>query len=628
MKMYIALRSQETNTDHSPISTLDLHSSFVQDPSTVVQPADTAEQLLLSFDCAVNRSSNDVSCQTDDSSNDIGCQTDDIPNCSCQKTLNLPIVSSQCTASTETNDSQLTDDSHYDKSYDPTRDSDISDMDCDDNNDQTDEQPVEEITKYLIFDNQLNKLFKFCPDCGSCIISYTKHISGTLLTVSYNCQQGHNNTWHSQPLLRRMSAGNLLLSAAILLSGSSYAKVAHMLNILQMPILSESEYYRIQNSYLIPIIHDYWTMHQTAILSVLSPTRLILCGDARSDSPGYSAKYSSYTIMDTTTSLILDQKLISLAEDKVSSSVAMEKIALEQSLDFLISSGIKIDILATDRHVGVQALMKQKYSEINHQFDVWHFSKNITKRLHKKALKKGATELMPWIHCISNHLYYCSQTCCGDPQLLKEKWMSCVHHTVNRHQWNGERFAQCEHDDIDNDNDYAWMTENGEGHKALQSVVRDKRLLTDMDKLTDFCHTGQLEVYHSMLLKYAPKRQHFQYGGMQARLQLAALDHNHNIDRQLAADSSGQPIVRQIFSKSRKDWILRQVYKTKEDRYSFIDDILRKVIDRRLDTTVDLTDTTHRTLIPDLKTNISTTDKPDRQDAIANRYSRMNHSET
>ena len=129
-----------------------------------MQPADTAAQLLLSFDCAVNRSSNDVSCQTDDSSNDIGCQTDDIPNCSCQKTLNLPIVSSQCTASTETNDSQLTDDSHYDKSYDPTRDSDISDMDCDDTNNQTDEQPVEDITKYLIFDNQLNKLLKFCPN--------------------------------------------------------------------------------------------------------------------------------------------------------------------------------------------------------------------------------------------------------------------------------------------------------------------------------------------------------------------------------------------------------------------------------------------------------------------------------
>src|SRR5664279_839269 len=520
---------------------------------------------------------------------------------------------------------RVTVDSHNtDITYDPDFD---SDMDSDNIIEQTDIQQVELIAKYLVFENQIDKLFTFCPDCGSCITSTTKHTIGTALSVSYTCHLGHSNTWHSQPSLRRMPAGNLLLSAAILLSGSTYAKTEQIANILRMPILSKSEFYRIQNTYLIPTINDYWLMHQTAILSVLSTENLHVCGDARSDSPGFSAKYTSYTIMDMTTSLILDQQLISIADDKVSSSVAMEKEAVERSLDFIISCGLKINTLATDRHVGVRSLMKEKYPEINHQFDVWHFAKNITKKLHGKAQKKGATELMPWIHSINNHLYWCSRTCCGDPQLLKEKWMSCVHHVVNRHHWNGERMTQCEHEATDDtDNDTAWLTMDSDSHKALKTVVLDRRLLKDIDRLTDFCHTGQLEVYHSMLLKYAPKRQHFHYGGILARLQLAALDHNNNVDRDLATDSTGQPLVRLVFSKPRKDWRLRQIYNKKQ--YGYIDELLQKVVDRRLDRTISMDDKSSQVTLPVLKTNIATTDRPDMQQAILNSYSRMHTKET
>ena len=122
----------------------------------------------------------------------------------------------------------------------------------------------------------------------------------------------------------------------------------------------------------------------------------MLCGDARSDSPGYSAKYRSYTLIDMATSLINDQQLMTVTE--TGSSVAMEKIALQRSIDFLISNGIKIETLATDRHTGVKSLLKQNYPEIKHQFDVWHLAKNITKKLHKKAQKKDIVDSLH--HCI------------------------------------------------------------------------------------------------------------------------------------------------------------------------------------------------------------------------------------
>ena len=61
----------------------------------------------------------------------------------------------------------------------------------------------------------------------------------------------------------------------------------------------------------------------------------------------------------------------------------------------------------------------------------------------------------------------------------------------------------------------------------------NRKLLKDLAKLADFCHTGGLEVYHSMLLKYCPKWEHFTYQGTLARTQLAALDNNSNVGRQL-----------------------------------------------------------------------------------------------
>ena len=49
-----------------------------------------------------------------------------------------------------------------------------------------------------------------------------------------------------------------------------------------------------------------------------------------------------------------------------------------------------------------------------------------------------------------------------------------------------------------------------------------------------------MEQYHSVLLKYAPKREHFSYNGMVARTQLAVLDHNSNVHRQQAGGKALQ----------------------------------------------------------------------------------------
>ena len=98
---------------------------------------------------------------------------------------------------------------------------------------------------------KLMHCLKCVPIFKEDVCSVDKYVTGTMFTVSYTCTLGHTNIWRSQPSLRRMPSGNLLLSAAILLSGSSFSKIQQLLSILRMPFLSESEFYRIQRPILI-----------------------------------------------------------------------------------------------------------------------------------------------------------------------------------------------------------------------------------------------------------------------------------------------------------------------------------------------------------------------------------------
>ena len=61
------------------------------------------------------------------------------------------------------------------------------------------------------------------------------------------------------------------------------------------------------------------------------------------------------------------------------SSVAVEKEGLRRCLDKLLTQGVTITSIATDRHTGVASLMKKEYSFVDHQYDVWHMAKSITK---------------------------------------------------------------------------------------------------------------------------------------------------------------------------------------------------------------------------------------------------------
>ena len=423
--------------------------------------------------------------------------------------------------------------------YCPTEDTTCSDEEEERNADIRNEK------KYLVFESCLLQLLKRCCNCGQ-EVELNTYVRGTLLTVKGTCTEGHVLNWQSQPLVKDMGAGNLLLSAAILFCGLTFTRVADMAQLLNLAIFSESYFYRLQKEYLFPVIHTNYLMQQDAVLEFLQGQHLHLSGDGRCDSPGYSAKYCSYSLMDSASDLILDYKLIQSSE--TGSSVAMEKEGLRRCLNYLLDRDVSIDTIATDRHRGVGALMKSDYPSINHQYDVWHLAKSVVKQLTQKGKQRKCEQLLPWIQSISNHLWWAAQTCNGDAQLLTEKWTSIVYHISNVHEWDGGKgsvFNKCVHLPlpVEEQRSKKWLRSGSLVHRTLRNIVHDKNLLRDIKKLTRFHHTGSLEVFYSSLLKYCPKRQHFSYLGMQARLELAILDHNYNTDRKQATARSGKKIV-------------------------------------------------------------------------------------
>ena len=214
--------------------------------------------------------------------------------------------------------------------------------------------------------------------------------------------------------------------------------------------------------------------------------------------------------------------------------------------------------------------MRTNYSNIVHQYDVRHLSKWATKKLTKKAKKKDCQELLPWIQSVSNHLWWCAATCEQNADLLREKWLSLLHHITGKHRWRAFKefklIKKCGHPRISakDQKEIIWIEKGSPANVALEEVVTNKKLMIDMKaKLTEFHHTGELESYHSLMTKYAPKCEHICYNGMVARTQLAVLDHNANVSRSQAevkkGSNQGEKRFKTVCSKQRKNWVAKEI---------------------------------------------------------------------
>ncbi|KXJ05053.1 hypothetical protein AC249_AIPGENE28460 [Exaiptasia diaphana] len=234
--------------------------------------------------------------------------------------------------------------------------------------------------KYIVFESYLLELFRWCPVCNGPSEGKIVDTMGTFIKIVQKCKDAdcqQEKVWTNQNFVRTMPVGNLLLSAAILMSGLPTQKTLRMFRFMNIACVSRSSFYRHTTNYVTPTIVQCWKEEQRSLLQKMrnEGNDLILSGDGRCDSPGHSAKFGSYTVIEQKTNRVLDFQLVQSNEVKNSSWMEVE--GLKRSVALFETQNLSIDILITDRSTSISKYIRTKLPDTTHYYDIWHVAKGI-----------------------------------------------------------------------------------------------------------------------------------------------------------------------------------------------------------------------------------------------------------
>ncbi|XP_073413340.1 uncharacterized protein [Dendrobates tinctorius] len=390
--------------------------------------------------------------------------------------------------------------------------------------------------KFIVFESCLDVLFERVRcrigDCNAPIFRTQKHVLGSYLSVAAQCHKGHSfHLWHSQPTRGEVALGNVLSSAAILFSGSHFHKVQEMCRLLGLQFLTHSLYDLYQQKYLIPTVDIHWKQERLRLKDASLGTRLCLVGSGQCTTYDDGGKYGIYTFLDVATKRIVDFE--SFEGTKANSCAALKRKAFVRCLNRILRDQFDVATIATDYHPNIKRTCEHNY-RIPHEYDAWHYTKSIEKRLRAASKKENCSVIAEWIPSIKKHLWWCSSTSKGNIEVLRELWQSLLMHVTDRHLWeHGDMFHACAHRPLTifESLRQPWIKENSQAYLALYDVVMNPKVLKDLHHLSQFLHTGEMEVYHHFLSKYRPKKVHFKLNALNARVKLAALAHNANVHK-------------------------------------------------------------------------------------------------
>lgn len=103
-----------------------------------------------------------------------------------------------------------------------------------------------------------------------------------------------------------------MLSSAILFSGSLPSHVLQLLEYMNCKAITTRTFFKHQKRFLQPAVMTLWTTRQSEYIDEAKQNNrsIVLGGDGRADSPGFSAKYGSYTTMDLDLNVISHISLV------------------------------------------------------------------------------------------------------------------------------------------------------------------------------------------------------------------------------------------------------------------------------------------------------------------------------
>ena len=140
--------------------------------------------------------------------------------------------------------------------------------------------------------------------------------------------------------------------------------------------------------------------------------------------------------------------------------------------------------------------------------------------------------------------------------------------------------------------------------------------MKDLEKCTKFQHSGNLEVFHSVYLKFCPKRLHFSFLGMIARTELAIMHFNSIATAVYATTKDGKQRYKYQFSKITSSWVIKKV-KERSDK-GYVRELLREVVWLK-----ESQENAPLPKISDVPKNIAPIEKPDKEFSIQTMKSRF-----
>ncbi|KAK7475855.1 hypothetical protein BaRGS_00032905 [Batillaria attramentaria] len=298
-----------------------------------------------------------------------------------------------------------------------------------------------------------------------------------------------SHTWDSQPFIKDIPAGNLLMSSSILFSGALPSKVFRFLHHFNVAAISDDAFFDHQSAFVCPSIDMVWHRFRNEYITFMRERcqPLVLGGDGRADTPGHSAKFGTYSLLDMDIMKVVDVQLVQ--SNVAGGSVKMELKGLQDSIQSLADAGLTVGQLVTDRHPSIIKWVREHMQGTQHSFDVWHVVKGLKKKLLKLACEKECGALQQWIKYICNHLYW-------HPDLEGE-----------------ER----------NKN---WIKAGTKLSAKLTDILESRQMMKDVPMLSTGPQTASIEGFHSVLNHFAPKMYGFSYSGILHRNVLAALHFN------------------------------------------------------------------------------------------------------
>lgn len=210
-------------------------------------------------------------------------------------------------------------------------------------------------------------------------LDYSCETKGSVVKLRWTCHNSHLGMWTSSEIISESHStpiylNDILITACVFISGNNYTRFAQTCQFLKVAVPDRSVFYRNQRLFITPAVLTMWHDMRSTVIDVLSPyEHILLGGDGRNDSPGFSARFCAYVAMELLTSIVVDLEIIDKRETG-GISTNMEREGMKRIL-LRIMKKLDIGEMTTDAS---SSIMKQ----IRELKGMHHFSPTKTICLH------------------------------------------------------------------------------------------------------------------------------------------------------------------------------------------------------------------------------------------------------